>query len=52
MGEYLILNVIVIASILLSSSFADSIDAYGRKENKLSKYQLNTQFILPADGGQ
>ena len=51
-GEYCILNVIVIASILLSHSFEGSIDAYGQKKNKSSKYKLNTQFLLPTDGGQ
>ena len=53
MGEIsILLTVIVTASILLSSSLEDSVDAYGRKENKLNEYKLNTQFILFTDGGQ
>ena len=52
MGEYSkLIIVIVTASILLSSSFEGSIDAYGQKVSKSSKYKLNTQFILPIDSG-
>ena len=52
MGEYSkLITVIVTASILLSSSFEGSIDAYGQKVSKSSKYKLNTQFILPIDSG-
>ena len=53
MGEYsLLITVIVTTSIVLSSSLEGDIDAYGQKNNKLSKYNLNTQFILLTDGGQ
>jgi len=53
MGEHSkLVTVVVTASILLSSSFEGSIDAYGRKDNKSSEYKLNTQFLLSTDGGQ